>query len=104
MTEKAIEIVLQGGEIATEAQFHTAMREGTGVEWYGGNLDALFDLLVGAAPGPMTIRWYEADRSRAGIGDRFDRLMTVILDAVAYRGDGSLRFVLEAGGGTGNAG
>lgn len=93
-----IEIVLDGGTIQTEAQFHSAMGVSTGVDWYGGNLDALFDLLVGASPGPMTIRWHAADRSRAGIGDRFDRLVTVILDAVAYRADGSLRFLLEAGG------
>jgi RNAse (barnase) inhibitor barstar len=86
-------LTLDGRTIVSEAQFHTALREASGVDWYGGNLDALFDLLVGVVDPPIDLSWTHAAISRAAIGPRFDRLVTVILDAVAYR-DG-IRFRLE---------
>ena len=35
-------------------------------------------------------------RSRAAIGARFDRLLTVIFDAIAYRGADAITFRLES--------
>lgn len=87
-------VLLDGPD--SEAEVHAAFRAASGVAWYGGNLDALFDLLVGVVEPPITIRWTNAARSRAGIGERFDRLVTVILDAVAYRRPDDIRFSLES--------
>lgn len=92
----AMTVNLDGGVIDSEALFHTAFREASGVEWYGGNLDALFDLMVGVVSDPIDIVWTNAARSRAAIGERFDRLLTVIFDAIAYRGDGSINLRLES--------
>jgi len=92
-----MQVHLDGTVVTSEAAFHTALREASGVEWYGGNLDALFDLLVGVVDPPIEIRWSNAEHSRAAIGDRFDRIMTVILDAVTERGSDKIRFILEAG-------
>ena len=91
-----MKIHLDGRAIATEEQFHTAFREASGVDWYGGNLDALFDLLVGVVTDPIDIIWTDAASSRASIGERFDRLLVVIFDAIAYRGDGSITLKLES--------
>ncbi|HEV2599716.1 barstar family protein [Sphingopyxis sp.] len=92
----AMTVNLDSNVIESEARFHTAFREASGVEWYGGNLDALFDLLVGVVSGPIDIIWVNAARSRTAIGERFDRLITVIFDAIAYRGDGSINLRLES--------
>ena len=65
-------------------------------------LDALpadqreLDLLVGVVPDPIDIVFVNAAKSRAGIGERFDKLLTVIFDAIDYRGDGTITFKLEA--------
>lgn len=55
---------LDGNIIDSEAFFHIAFREASGVEWY--------------------------------VGERFDRLLTVIFDAIAHRGDGSIKLRLES--------
>ena len=87
---------LDGAAIDSEAAFHAALRDASGVEWYGGNLDALFDLLVAVVPTPIDLLWTGAAASRAAIGARFDRIVTVILDAVAERGADAIRFRLES--------
>lgn len=89
-------VELDGAAITTEAALHTAFREASGVEWYGGNLDALFDLLVGIVDPPIAIRWRNAALSRAGIGERYDRLVMVMMDAVAYRGRDKISLLLES--------
>jgi len=91
-----MEVHLDGRQVRTEAAVHDAFRAASGVEWYGGNLDALFDLLVGVVAPPIIIRWTDADLSRQGIGARFDRLICVILDAVAERGGDAIRFTLDS--------
>lgn len=93
----AMQVHLDGTAVTTEAAFHSALRDASGVEWYGGNLDALFDLLVGIVDPPIELHWSNAEQSRAAIGERFDRIVTVILDAVAERGPDNIRFTLEAG-------
>ncbi|WP_447762601.1 barstar family protein [Sphingopyxis panaciterrae] len=87
---------LDGHVIDSEARFHDAFRSASGVEWYGGNLDALFDLLVAVVTGPVDIIWINAARSRAAIGDRFDRILNVIFDAIAYRKTDRITFRLES--------
>ena len=92
----AMRVRIDGSEIQTEAQFHAALRQASGVDWYGGNLDALFDLLVAVVPPPIDLHWTDAATSRAAIGARFDRLLTVIFDAIAYRGADAITFRLES--------
>jgi RNAse (barnase) inhibitor barstar len=90
-----LSLTLDGRQIQSEAQFHAALRDASGVDWYGANnLDALFDLLVGVVATPIELTWTHAAQSRAAIGARFDRIVTVILDAVAER-DG-ISFRLES--------
>lgn len=91
-----MEVLVDGASIGSEADFHTAFREASGVEWYGGNLDALFDLLVGVVDPPIRIRIVNASAARTAIGPRFDRLLAVIFDAIDYK-PGAISFSLESG-------
>ena len=51
---------------------------------------------MAVVPPPIDLHWTNAARSRAAIGARFDRLLTVIFDAIAYRGADAITFRLES--------
>lgn len=71
-------IFLEGEAIATEADFHEEIRQQTGIGWYGGNLDALDDMLASAIPqawGKFRIVWRNADLSMRAEPQR--RLMII---------------------------
>jgi RNAse (barnase) inhibitor barstar len=62
-------ILLDGAAIETEADFHEEIRQQTGIAWYGGNLDALDDVLASAIPaarGRFRIVGRDADLSMRG--------------------------------------
>jgi RNAse (barnase) inhibitor barstar len=90
-------LLLDGSEMASEDDFHDAVTAASGVEFYGRNLDALWDLLVGLVDPPIEIRWTNAESSRAAIGERFDRIVAVIRNAQAELGPSSLIFDLQYG-------
>jgi len=86
---------IDGNALPSEAAFHSAVREASGVEWYGGSLDGLFDVLVAACEPPLALRWRNLDASRARIGSRIDRIVQVLLDAEAERGPSLFTLALE---------
>ncbi|MGL4312779.1 MAG: barstar family protein [Sphingomonas sp.] len=87
---------LDGGTIDSEVAFHAAVRVASGIDWYGGNLDALADLLEGLVEAPIEVIWTNAAVSRLAIGDRFDSLLRVILDAIETRGRNAIKLTLES--------
>jgi RNAse (barnase) inhibitor barstar len=91
----AMDLTIDGASIADEADFHVRIQEASGVEWYGGSLDALFDLLVAVVEPPIALTLTNASAARKVIGERFDRILTVILDAVAER-PGAITLKLES--------
>ncbi len=56
-------------------------------EWFGHNLDALYDLLTGIAPGPIHLCWEVDAATRAALGEDFERLRRLLLEAAAERDD-----------------
>lgn len=59
-------ILLDGDSIETEEEFHEEIRQQTGIGWYGGNLDALDDMLASVIPkawGKFQIVWRNVDMS-----------------------------------------
>ncbi len=50
-------------------------------DYYGRNLDALWDVLTGDLEGPATIEIEAAAAGRARLGPDFDRLLEVLKDA-----------------------
>ncbi|MET4896374.1 barstar family protein [Sphingomonadaceae bacterium jetA1] len=91
-----MDLTIDGRTVKDEADFHARIREASGVEWYGGSLDALFDLLIAVVDPPITLHLTHAAVTRRIIGERFDRIVTAILDAVAERPDGAITFKLES--------
>jgi ribonuclease inhibitor len=53
-------------------------------EHFGGNLDALYDVLRTDLPGPISITW---TGGRKALGKDFDGLARVLRDVAAERGD-----------------
>jgi len=90
-----MDLTIDGATVVDEADFHARIREASGVEWYGGSLDALFDLLVAVVKPPVTLSITNAAAARKVIDARFDRILTVILDAVAER-PGAIMLKLES--------
>jgi ribonuclease inhibitor len=50
-------------------------------DYYGRNLNALFDVLVGYYESPVEVRWFHADVARKNLGDRFDLILELLADA-----------------------
>lgn len=65
-------------KLATELRFPS---------WFGGNLDALHDLLTGDVPGPVRIVWRTTPAVRAGLGRDHEALRATLEEAAAERED-----------------
>ncbi len=91
----AMDLTIDGATVTDEADFHARIREASGVEWYGGSLDALFDLLIAVVEPPIALTLTNAAAGRKVIGKRFDRILTVIFDAIAER-PGAITLKLES--------
>ena len=60
---------------------------------FGRNLDALWDVLTTDVEGPLTIVWENPELAQAGLGDDYARLLALLEDAAAERGDMTLEFL-----------
>ena len=77
---------LRPEEARDRASLHAALARQLGFpDWYGGNLDALRDLL-GAERGMVQIVLVHPDELRENLGDCYDALLCVLRDA---RDDGA---------------
>jgi len=81
----------------SEADFHAALAASLGFpDWYGGNLDALWDCLVTCVTEPTVLLWDGWGPLAHAEPDRFPRLLRVLRDrtveappfTVLLRGDG----------------
>ena len=85
--------ILEGDKLTDLAAVCDALERQLGLpSWFGRNLDALHDILTGVLEGPIEIVWRDADRSRAAMGEEFDRIAAVLRQAAAERGDLAVSF------------
>ena len=71
---------------ATEADFHAALAATLGFpDWYGGNLDALWDCLVTVVSEPTVLLWDGWGPLAHAAPDRFPRLLRVLHDRSVER-------------------
>ena len=74
---------IPGREIAGSAALHAALSAQLGFpDWYGRNLDALYDLLT--EPGePFCVTITDSEALRERLGGYYDRFLRVLADAGA---------------------
>ena len=77
------EVFIDGLKIASEMDFHREVAKAMRfLEYYGNNLDALWDVLSGDLPEQTTLVWCNAARSRTMLGPRFEAIVSVLKQAV----------------------
>ena len=59
---------------------------------FGRNLDALWDVLTADVEGPLSIVWEDAEQAQACLGDDYARVVALLEEAAAERGDMTLEF------------
>ncbi|WP_295190163.1 barstar family protein [uncultured Brevundimonas sp.] len=78
----AYRVTIDGRTTRDRAEFYAAIDQVEGTpDWFGHNLDALFDVLVAIWPKPMRLEWSHAEVSAAAMGPDFDILSDVLRDA-----------------------
>jgi len=71
---------LNGRDIPDRDALHRALREQLGFpDWYGNNLDALYDLLT-TAPEPCTVVLRDLPALESNLGDYWKRFLRVLRD------------------------
>ncbi|WP_338779596.1 barstar family protein [Metabacillus sp. FJAT-52054] len=76
------ELVLNGKDLLTVKDVHQYFKtELSFPDFYGENLDALYDCLVDYAVPPMIIKWIHFDESRKNLGKQANNLADVLTDA-----------------------
>lgn len=72
-------VVIDGSRIRTEAQFHAALAEKLPLpDYYGKNLDALWDVLSTDVERPITLTWENSEASASALGPAFARIVAVL--------------------------
>ncbi|HEY9554190.1 barstar family protein [Allosphingosinicella sp.] len=74
MSDAIFTLCLDGERVQSEDLFHQEIKQQTGIEWYGSNLDALDEMLASIIPetcGPFRVIWENADLSHQGFGQRY---------------------------------
>ena len=77
-----VEAHIDGLGIRTVGDFYEAFAQIEGVpQWFGRNLDALWDTVTGLLDGPVTLNWFNADASAEAMGDDFETLVSLLRNA-----------------------
>lgn len=78
-SEQYMNIEILGDLIETEKDFHKQIATSLEVEeYYGCNLDALWDLLSVGIERPITLIWKNSTISKIKLGDNFDKIIEVL--------------------------
>lgn len=62
-------------------------------EYFGRNLDALYDVLSTDVEGPFEIVWEQADASKRGMGGDFEKVVALLRDLEAERSDFKISYL-----------
>ncbi|WP_315043882.1 barstar family protein [Faucicola mancuniensis] len=72
-------VFIKGKEIFLAIDFHKQLAKALNVEqYYGKNLDTLWDLLSLGIERPLTIIWKDSHISKANLGEDFEKIITVL--------------------------
>lgn len=75
-------VFLAGKELSSEAKTHEVLKEKLELpDYYGENLNALWDCLTGWVSMPLKVVWTDFDLSKKQLGDFADELLQLFLEA-----------------------
>lgn len=78
---------------ATERFYDELARQLDFPAHFGRNLDALWDVLSGDVEGPLEILWDGTQLSRASMGGDYAKLVALLEEVAAERGDMTLKLL-----------
>ena len=74
-------ITINGSKILSEKDFHENLAKALGItDFYGKNLDALWDTLACNVERPVTLIWQSHKISKEKMGEGFDRILNVLIE------------------------
>lgn len=80
--QKLRDIILDGGKVDNKDQLHAVLKETLQLpDYYGNNLDALWDCLTGWVEMPLMIRWLHFQESEEKLGEYSQLLLQLFRDA-----------------------
>jgi len=80
--QKLRDIILDGGKVDNKDQLHAVLKEALQLpDYYGNNLDALWDCLTGWVEMPLMIRWLHFQESEEKLGEYSQLLLQLFRDA-----------------------
>ncbi|WP_038171602.1 barstar family protein [Verrucomicrobium sp. BvORR106] len=78
-------ITIDGNTIGSEADFHDALAKILDLgDFYGRNLNALWDRLTADVDRPLEIVWINASESKKNLGDIQDKIAELFRDVEAH--------------------
>ncbi|UHA75500.1 barstar family protein [Paenibacillus sp. 481] len=88
-------IVIDGSSITSKEQLHQLLQQQLKLpDYYGGNLDALWDCLTCDVELPVEIEWRDYEQTRKQLGDYADRMVQTF-KAAEKESHGKLRFTIK---------
>lgn len=73
-----MQLIIDGSEIMSEEDFHSAVAKGLDLpSWYGRNLDALWDALTGMVGRPLKMTWLNAAQSKERL-PRYEKIISLL--------------------------
>lgn len=86
-------IVIDGNDFENRETFHKLLKLKMGLpQYYGNNLDALWDCLTGEITLPLKIIWNNFNISKIALGDYADKAAEVFINAEKKLGQ---KFIFE---------
>lgn len=77
-------VTINGEDFHTIAELHDTLQQKLELpDFYGKNLDALWDCLTGMIELPLQMEWLNYDVSRERLGDKADQVLSVLEEAQA---------------------
>jgi len=75
-------IILEGSRIKTIEDFHREIKNVLELpDYYGNNLDALWDCLTGWIETPLTLIWKDFGISKTNLGSLSEKVVSVLIKA-----------------------
>jgi len=77
-------VILDGEDFANVAELHQQLKDKLDLpDFYGSNLDALWDCLTGTIELPLELKWTNYRISEERLGDEADRVRDLMLEVQA---------------------